>query len=78
MAVWIGPVNLGLKNGSRLLNEVRDRIGLDPLLGGDTPMVLTATGYVPIVPQVPAPLGKADWNPDLHPRWPAGAEDGRR
>lgn len=36
------------KAGVLKLNEVRDVLGQDPVDGGDTLMVLTATGYVPI------------------------------
>jgi hypothetical protein len=42
---------------------------------------LTTLGPVVPLAQVPrgAPLAKADddWDPDLHPRWPAGSTDGR-
>jgi hypothetical protein len=45
-----------IKNGSEQLNEIRKRRGLPPLdLPEDKPMVLTATGFVPIVPDEPAP-----------------------
>lgn len=68
--------DLALRNGSKLLNEVRDRLGLDPVPGGDVPMVLTPSGYVRIGETLPA-LGKAeDWNPELHPRVPAGSPQG--
>jgi hypothetical protein len=42
--------------GSMSLNEVRGAIGLSPIEGGDVPMVMTATGYVPVVaPEEPPP-----------------------
>ena len=44
-----------LRNGSTTLNEVRARRGDAPVEGGDVPMVLTATGYVPIIPKEPEP-----------------------
>jgi hypothetical protein len=34
------------KNGTSLLNEIRDSRGLDPVDGGDEPMFMTATGPV--------------------------------
>lgn len=37
-----------LKLGVLTLNEVRDKIGEDPLPDGDTPMIYTATGAVPL------------------------------
>ena len=39
-----------LKVGALTLNEMRDALGLDPfdIAAADRPMVLTATGYVPI------------------------------
>ncbi len=37
-----------LKVGAKTINEVRDDLGLDPVEGGDTPMALTPTGYVPL------------------------------
>ena len=39
-----------LKVGALTLNEMRDALGLDPFdnAAADRPMVLTATGYVPI------------------------------
>ena len=39
-----------MKLGAVTLNEMRDSLGLDPYANAaaDRPMVLTATGYVPI------------------------------
>ena len=37
-----------LKVGAKTINEVRTDLGLDPVEGGDTPMALTPTGYVPL------------------------------
>jgi len=68
--------DLALRNGSRTVNEVRDRLGLDTLPGGDQPMVLTPTGYVSLTPAAPQKLGKADFVEDEHPRQPAGSPDG--
>lgn len=42
-----------LKNGSAMINEVRAKRGDAPVDGGDVAMVLTATGYVPIIPKEP-------------------------
>jgi hypothetical protein len=67
--------DLALRNGSRTVNEVRDRLGLDTLPGGDQPMVLTPTGYVLLVPVAPQKLGKI-YDEDEHPRQPAGSPDG--
>ena len=40
-------------------------------------MALTGAGYVPLG-QAAAKLGKdAPWDEQQHPRWPAGAEEGR-
>lgn len=47
--------DINLKNGSVTLNEVRGKRGDAPVEGGDVPMVLTATGYVPIIPKEPEP-----------------------
>lgn len=46
------------KSGAMAANEVRSKIGLDPVQGGEQPMVMTATGYVPLVapePETPDP-----------------------
>jgi hypothetical protein len=65
--------DLALRNGSRTVNEVRDRVGLDTLPGGDQPMVLTPTGHVPLTPQ---PLGKGYFIEDQHPCQPLGSPRG--
>jgi SPP1 gp7 family putative phage head morphogenesis protein len=52
-----------LKNGSATLNEIRTRRGDAPVEGGDVAMVLTASGYVPIIPKEPEPVPDA-LNPD--------------
>ena len=36
--------DLNIRNGSATLDEVRDRRGLGPLVGGDLPRIYTATG----------------------------------
>lgn len=48
--------DMNLKNGSAVMNEIRAKRGDDPLEGGDEPMVLTATGYVPLIPPEPEPV----------------------
>ena len=37
-----------VSTGIKTLNEARADLGLDPVQGGDQPMALTATGYVPL------------------------------
>jgi SPP1 gp7 family putative phage head morphogenesis protein len=55
--------DMNLKNGSLIMNELRARRGDEPIEGGDEPMVLTATGYVPFIApepeEVPPPLMNA-------------------
>ena len=50
-----------VKLGAVTLNEMRDRLGLDPYANAaaDRPMVLTATGYVPIEANVAGRAGNA-------------------
>lgn len=48
--------DINLKNGSAVMNEVRAKRGLDALEGGDDPLVLTATGYVPFIAPEPEPV----------------------
>ena len=65
-----------LKIGAVTLNEMRDALGLDPYANAaaDRPIVLTATGYVPIEANAPSPasltrgsmLPPGDWR--LQPR----------
>jgi hypothetical protein len=70
-----------VKLGALTLNELRDALGLDPYANpaADRPMVLTATGYVPIEAGVgakpPAPPSVQKYSPD-QPRVPAGNSDG--
>jgi len=45
-----------VKNGTAKINEVRTRRGDAPVDGGDVAMVLTASGYVPIIPKEPEPV----------------------
>jgi hypothetical protein len=83
-----------LKVGALTLNEMRDALGLDPFdnAAADRPMVLTATGYVPIEanasgegPGAGAGAGeksepvvqKYGYNPE-QPRVPAGNSTGGR
>jgi SPP1 gp7 family putative phage head morphogenesis protein len=44
-----------VKNGTATINEIRKRRGDKPVEGGDVAMVLTASGYVPIIPKEPVP-----------------------
>ena len=48
-----------VKNGTSTINEIRAKRGDAPIPGGDEPMVLTATGYVPVIPApvVAEPVG---------------------
>jgi SPP1 gp7 family putative phage head morphogenesis protein len=48
--------DINVKNGTSAINEIRARRGDAPVDGGDVPMVLTATGYVPIEPAEPEPI----------------------
>lgn len=77
-----------VKAGIRTINEVRAGRGLDPVAGGDLPMLATGGGYVPLHGQQENTNGaqqgmtrnslgvlRKDWEPDLHPRWPADAPD---
>ena len=52
-----------VRNGILTINEVRQSRGLAPVDGGDTPMLATATGYVPIN-QPPAPQPVEGEEPD--------------
>lgn len=58
--------DLKLKNGSRTMNEVRDRNGDDPYDGdwADTPMMMTATGPVPLEATVAREIDLAENPPD--------------
>jgi hypothetical protein len=51
-----------LKVGALTLNEMRDALGLDPYdnAAADRPMVLTATGFVPIEANAPAQTANAE------------------
>lgn len=51
--------DINLKNGSAIMNEVRASRGQDPIEGGDDPLVLTATGYVPFIAPEPEPVPPA-------------------
>jgi hypothetical protein len=72
-----------VKLGAVTLNEMRDALGLDPYANtaADRPMVLTATGYVPIEANANADAGSPEatavqkYNPD-QPRVPARNADG--
>jgi hypothetical protein len=82
-----------VKLGAVTLNEMRDALGLDPFdnAAADRPMVLTATGYVPIEAnagaerahtgeqgaqaQTPSVIQKYGYSPD-QPRVSAGNPDG--
>lgn len=48
-----------LKNGTATVNEIRASRGDSALEGGDDPMVLTATGYVPLIAPEPEPVPPA-------------------
>jgi hypothetical protein len=82
-----------VKLGAVTLNEMRDALGLDPFdnAAADRPMVLTATGFVPVEAnaeganaskqtaeaQTPPAVEKYGYNPD-QPRVSAGNPDGGR
>ncbi len=76
--------------GILTINEARTVLGRDPLTdaAANRPMVLTASGYVPLGQEAPQKRVKArigfdasdldkdgDWDEDKHPRWPAGSSD---
>lgn len=69
-----------VKNGTSTINEIRQRRGDPPVEGGDVAMVLTATGYVPIIPKepepVPAPLKPTADDPQ-DPEDPDGSGGGK-
>jgi hypothetical protein len=79
-----------VKLGALTLNEMRDSLGLDPFdnAAADRPMVLTATGYVPIEAGVEGGGANAQTTPSVEkrslikdydpgqPRVPAGNSDG--
>ena len=83
-----------VKLGAVTLNEMREVLGLDPFANAaaDRPMVLTATGYVPIEANVGGeggrsgddqtrseasrPFSKASPDDPQHPGWPAKAPGG--
>ena len=62
-AVAASIADIRLRNGSLTLNEYRDRNGEDPIDGGDTPLIYTASGATPLdtilnppPPPPPAPV----------------------
>ena len=72
--------------GAVTLNEMRDSLGLDPYANAaaDRPMVLTATGFVPIeanagkegsAKSTQRALRKASPDDPEHPGWPAGTPE---
>lgn len=72
-----------LKNGTKTVNEIRASRGDAPVEGGDVAMVLTASGYVPIIPKEPEPvpdplLGALPGDPDdpNNPPPPPGGKPG--
>jgi hypothetical protein len=66
-----------LKIGAVTLNELRDALGLDPYTNAaaDRPMVLTATGYVPIEANAGADAG-AKASPSANSTGPHAAKSG--
>lgn len=62
-----------VKAGIRTINEIRAGRGLDPIPGGDLPMVQTATGYIPITANIEAQEG-ATAKPNEKPGEQPGAE----
>ncbi|HEX3429539.1 MAG TPA: phage portal protein [Rhizomicrobium sp.] len=51
-----------VKTGIRTINEVRSGRGLDPITGGNIPMVQTATGYLDIRANIVKPEAASDHN----------------
>jgi SPP1 gp7 family putative phage head morphogenesis protein len=83
--------DIRLKNGSRFVNEVRDRNGEPPVEGGDVPMVYLPSGPVPLsgiaqaaedaaaarekLLEAPAPAGEPGNNPPKPAEEPASGPD---
>ena len=61
-------------HGIKTVNEARSDLGLDPVAGGDVPLVFTGSGPVPLAKAAGAPLGKysADQPRDERGRWTSG------
>jgi hypothetical protein len=68
-----------LKIGAVTLNEVRSHLGLDPYTNpaADRPMVLTATGYVPIEANAGGGGEQEESGTDGQPSGPSGKDTGR-
>jgi HK97 family phage portal protein len=56
------------KNGVYTLNEARDILGMDPVEGGDLPMIITASGAT-LLKNIEA-LGEQQLNPPMPPQLP--------
>jgi hypothetical protein len=62
-----------VSHGIKTVNEARSDLGLDPVMGGDVPLVFTGSGPVPLAKAAAAPLAK--YSPD-QARVPAGQAGG--
>jgi hypothetical protein len=58
-------------HGIKTVNEARSDLGLDPVMGGDVPLVFTGSGPVPLAKAAGAPLAKyiPDQPRDERGRW---------
>ena len=64
-------------HGIKTVNEARSELGLDPVTGGDVPLVFTGSGPVPLAKAAGVPLTKygADQPRDERGRWTNGGGD---
>jgi hypothetical protein len=76
-------IDIYVRDGIYAVNEARGLLGLDPVPGGDQPMIYGAQGATPLGASsvtvgkraATGSLGKADFDP-AEPRVPAGDSDG--
>ncbi|HUB97203.1 MAG TPA: phage portal protein [Stellaceae bacterium] len=63
-----------VKCGIKSVNEVRAELGLDPVVGGDAPMIQTAQGPVPLGTRAPAAAPLRRFNPNHYGPGPQGGQ----
>jgi hypothetical protein len=71
-------IDIYVRDGIYAVNEARELLGLDPVPGGDQPMIYGTQGAQPLGKSAAKPAGAASlrkYNPD-EPRVPAGSPDG--
>ena len=59
---------LYVAHGIKMVNEARSELGLDPVTGGDVPLVFAGSGPVPLAKAAGVPLTKYSPAPDTTPR----------